>query len=101
LISTFEKSEKEDQSKFATAMIRNSKKSGLDDDDFEASIEASVNLRVVEYSQHLIYDSLFNLQYMYAAILETLQFYPTIPMVRTHTKHVLLIFLYIPSYRSC
>ncbi len=101
LISTFEKSEKEDQSKFATAMIKNNKKFGLDDDDSEASNEASFNLRVVEYSQHLTYDSLLNLQYMYAAILETLQFYPTIPMVRTHTKHVLLIFLYTPSYWSC
>jgi hypothetical protein len=33
LISTFEKFEKEDQSKFAITMIRNSKKFGLDDDD--------------------------------------------------------------------
>ncbi len=101
LISTFEKSEKEDQSKFATTMIRNSKRFGLDDDDSEASNEASFNLRVVKYSQHLTCDFLLNLQYLYAAILEILQFYPIVPMVRTHTKHVLLIFLYIPSYRSC
>jgi len=44
LISTFEKSEKEDQFKFAIAMIRNSKKFGLDDDDSEASNETSFNL---------------------------------------------------------
>jgi hypothetical protein len=101
LISTFEKSEKEDQSKFATTMVKNSKKFGLDDDDYEAYNEASFNLQVVEYSQHLTYDSLLNLQCMYAAILKTLQFYPIVPMVRTHTKHVLLLFLYTPSYRSC
>jgi len=82
-------------------MIGNNKKSSLDDDDSKASNEASFNLQVVEYSQHLTYDSLFNLQYVYATILETLQFYPTVPMVKTHTKHVLLIFLYTPSYRSC
>jgi hypothetical protein len=82
------KFEKEDQSKFAIAMIKNNKKSALHHDDFEGSNEASFNLRVVKYSQHLTYDSLFNLQSMYVAILETLQLYPTIPMVRTHTKHV-------------
>jgi hypothetical protein len=101
LIYAFEKSEKEDKSKFATTMIMNSKKFGLDDDDFETSNETSFNLQVVEYSQHLTYDFLFNLQYMYAAILETLQFYPIVPMVRTHTKHVLLVFLCTPSYQSC
>jgi len=101
LISTFEKSEKEDQFKFATAMIRNSKKSSLDDDESEASNEASFNLWVVEYSQHLTCDFLLNLQYLYDAIFKTLQFYPTVPMVRTHTKHVFLIFHYAPSYRSC
>jgi hypothetical protein len=95
------KFEKKDQFKFATTIIKNSKKFALHDDDYEASNEASFNLRVVKYSQHLTYDSLLNLQSMYAAILETLQLYPTIPMVRTHTKHVLLIFLYTPSYGSC
>jgi hypothetical protein len=44
LISTFEKSEKEDQFKFPTAMIMNSKKFGLDDDESEAFNEASFNL---------------------------------------------------------
>jgi len=101
LISTFEKSEKEDQFKFATTMIKNNKKFGLDDDDSEASNEANFNLQVVKYSQHLTCDYLFNLQYLYVAILKTLQFYPIVLMVRTHTKHVLLIFLYTPSYRSC
>jgi hypothetical protein len=42
-------------------MITTSKKLGLDDDDFEASNEASFNLWVVEYSQHLTHDSLLNL----------------------------------------
>ncbi len=72
LIYTFEKSKKEDQSKFTTAMIMNSKKFGLDNDDSEASNEASFNLQIVEYSQHFNYESLLNLQYLYAAILETL-----------------------------
>jgi cytochrome P450 len=85
LICTFEKSEKEDQS--AAPTIMNSKKSGIDDDDdSKASDEASFNLRVAEYSQHLTYDSLLNLQYLYAAILETLRLYPAVPMVRTHTQ---------------
>ncbi|KAH8942501.1 hypothetical protein BDL97_14G103200 [Sphagnum fallax] len=79
LICTFEKSEKEDQS--AAPTIMNSKKSGIDDDDdSKASDEASFNLRVAEYSQHFTYDSLLNLQYLYAAILETLRLYPAVPM---------------------
>jgi hypothetical protein len=41
LIYTFEKIEKKDQSKFVAAMIMNSKKSSLDDDDSKTSNEAS------------------------------------------------------------
>jgi cytochrome P450 len=86
LMCTFEKSEKEDKSESAAPVIMNSKKSGLDDDDSKASDEASFSLRVAEYSQLLTYDSLLNLQYLYAAILETLRLYPAVPMVRTHTQ---------------
>lgn len=95
LICTFEKSETEDQSESAAPMIMNSKNSGLDDDDSKASDEASFNLRVAEYSQHLTYDSLLNLQYLYAAILETLRLYPAVPMVRTHTQKL------NPSHMIC
>lgn len=83
---------KDDQSKFVATMIMNSKKFSLDDDDSEASNEASFNLWVVEDSQHLTYDSLLNLQYLHVAILKNLQLYLIVPMVRTHTKHVILIF---------
>jgi hypothetical protein len=101
LICTFEKSETEDQSESAAPMIMNRKKSGLDDDDSKASDEASFNLRVAEYSQHLTYDSLLNLQYLYAAILETLRLYPAVPMVRTHTQKLNPSQMICPPFLPC
>jgi cytochrome P450 len=59
---------------------------GADDD------ETSFNLQVAEYAQLLTYDSLLKLQYLYAAILETLRLHPPIPVVRTSSKEAWVCF---------
>jgi cytochrome P450 len=51
-----------------------------------ADDETSFNLQVAEYAQLLTYDSLLKLQYLYAAILETLRLHPPVPVVRTSSK---------------
>jgi hypothetical protein len=86
LICTVEKSEKEDKSESAAPLVRNGKKSGLDDDDSKASDAASFDLRVAESSQRLTYDSLLNLRYLYAAILEALRLYPAVPLVKPQAQ---------------
>jgi cytochrome P450 len=45
-----------------------------------ADDETSFNLQVAEYAQLLTYDSLLKLQYLYAAILETLRLHPPVPV---------------------
>lgn len=45
--------------------------------------EEYFNQRVQEFAKRLNFDSLLKLQYLYAAILETLRLYPAVPMVIT------------------
>ena len=46
-----------------------------------SSFEQKFHSRLLSFSHQLTYDSLMNLHYLHASILETLRLYPAVPMV--------------------
>lgn len=56
------------------------------DDDANVNKSQSLNQEMSEYATQLTYDVLLKLQYLHAAITETIRLYPAVPQVPIHLK---------------